>query len=103
MGEPVLLNDGGGLSFRKHTREGAAWTFRYRFGGREHWLTLGNFPDMPMAQAPEEARQARVLLDRQQDPLAVRRATRDKQRHRSSAAVPVRPTAVLACLDPASN
>lgn len=84
MGEPVLLNDGGGLYFRKQTREGAAWTFRYRFGGREHWLTLGNFPDMPLAQAREEARQARVLLDKQQDPLAVRRATRDEQRHRGS-------------------
>lgn len=84
MGEPVLLNDGGGLYFRKQTREGAAWTFRYRFGGREHWLTLGNFPDMPLAAAREEARQARVLLDRQQDPLAVRRATREEQRHRGT-------------------
>ncbi len=84
MGEPVLLNDGGGLYFRKQTREGAAWTLRYRFGGREHWLTLGNFPDMPLAQAREEARQARVLLDKQLDPLAVRRTTRDEQRHRVS-------------------
>jgi integrase len=83
-GEPVLLNDGGGLYFRKQTREGAAWTFRYRFGGREHWLTLGNFPDMPLAQAREEARQARVLLDKQQDPLAVRRASREEQRHRGT-------------------
>jgi hypothetical protein len=81
-GEAVLLNDGGGLYFRKQTPEGAAWTFRYRFGGREHWLTLGNFPDMPLARAREEARQARVLLDRQQDPLAVRRAANDEQRNR---------------------
>jgi len=36
LGEPVLLSDCGGLYFRKQTREGAAWTFRYRFGGREH-------------------------------------------------------------------
>jgi hypothetical protein len=60
IGQPVLLADGGGLYFRKQTREGAAWTFRYRFGGREHWLALGNFPDMPLAEAREEARQARV-------------------------------------------
>ena len=83
-GEPVLLKDGGGLYFREQMREGAASTFRFRFGGREHWLTLGNVPDMPLAQAREEARQARVLLDRQQDPLAVRRAAKDEQRSRGS-------------------
>jgi hypothetical protein len=45
FGGPVLLlSDGDGLYFRKQTREGAAWMFRYRFGGRERWMTLGNYP-----------------------------------------------------------
>ena len=83
-GAPVVLSDGDGLCFRKQTRAGAAWTLRYRFGGREHWLTLGNFPDMLLAQARVEARQARVLLDKQQNPLAVRRARQDEQRHRGT-------------------
>ncbi len=73
-GSPVLLSDGDGLYLRKQTRDGASWTLRYRFAGKAHWLTLGNFPDMSLAQARIEARQARVLLDRHQNPLSVRRA-----------------------------
>jgi integrase len=83
-GEPLLLSDGEGLYLRKQTREGASWTLRYHFVGRQHWLTLGNYPDMSLAQARIEARQARVLLDKQQDPLSVRRAALAEQRQRGS-------------------
>ena len=83
-GEPVLLSDGDGLYLRKQTRDGASWTLRYRFAGRQHWLTLGNYPDMPLAQARIEARQARVVLDRQQDPLTVRRAALAEERQKGS-------------------
>jgi integrase len=83
-GEPVLLSDGDGLYLRKQTRDGASWTLRYRFAGREHWLTLGHYPDMSLAEARIEARQARVLLDKQQDPLSVRRAAEAEQRQRGS-------------------
>jgi integrase len=83
-GETVLLSDGGGLYLRKQTRDGASWTLRYRFAGKEHWLTLGNYPDMALAQARVEARQARVLLDRQQDPLSVRRAALAEERRKGS-------------------
>lgn len=81
-GKPVLLSDGGGLYLRKQTSDGAAWTMRYRFAGRERWLALGNYPDMPLAQARIEARQARVLLDKRQDPMAVRRAAMEQERRR---------------------
>ncbi|MDA8347915.1 MAG: integrase arm-type DNA-binding domain-containing protein [Pseudomonadota bacterium] len=83
-GKPLLLSDGDGLYLRKQTRNGASWTLRYHFGGREHWLTLGHYPDMSLAQARIEARKARVLLDKQQDPLTVRRATQAAQRQRGS-------------------
>lgn len=83
-GKTVLLSDGDGLYLRKQTRDGASWTLRYRFAGREHWLTLGHFPDMALAQARVEARQARVLLDRQQDPLSVRRAALAEVRRKGS-------------------
>lgn len=49
-GKAVLLSDGDGLYLRKQTRDGASWTLRYRFAGKEHWLTLGNYPDMALAQ-----------------------------------------------------
>lgn len=83
-GKPVLLSDGDGLYLRKQTRDGASWTLRYRFAGKEHWLTLGNYPDMALAQARIEARQARVLLDRQQNPLSVRRTALDEERQKGS-------------------
>lgn len=79
-----MLGDGGGLYFRKQTADGAAWTFRYRFAGKEHWLVLGDFPDMPLKQARIEARNARVLLDKGQDPRSVRRAAEDEARGRGS-------------------
>jgi integrase len=83
-GEPLLLGDGDGLYLRKQTRDGASWTLRYHFAGKEHWLTLGNFPDMSLALARIEARQARVLLDKQQNPLSVRRAALAEERQRGS-------------------
>src|SRR5689334_2888055 len=83
-GDPVLLSDGGGLYFRKQTTEGAAWTLRYRFAGRERWFALGNYPDMPLADARMEARKARVLLDKGQDPMAVKRAAEDQARGRGT-------------------
>jgi len=43
-GERMLLSDGDGLHLRKQTRNGASWTLRYHFAGREHWLTLGHYP-----------------------------------------------------------
>ena len=83
-GEPVLLSDGDGLYLRKQTRDGASWTLRYHFVGKEHWITLGNYPDMSLAQARIEARQARVLLDKQQNPLNVRRAALAEERQKGS-------------------
>jgi integrase len=83
-GEPVLLSDGDGLYLRKQTRDGASWTLRYHFVGKEHWITLGNYPDMSLAQARIEARQARVLLDKQQNPLHVRRAALAEERQKGS-------------------
>ena len=37
-GARVLLGDGDGLYLRKQTRDGAFWTLRYRFAGRDRWM-----------------------------------------------------------------
>jgi integrase len=79
-GQPVMLCDGGGLYFRKQTRDGAAWTLRYRFAGRARWMTLGNYPDMNLADARVEAREKRAMLDRQRDPLLEKWAVVEQQR-----------------------
>ena len=85
QGRPVLLSDGDGLYFRKQTREGAAWTLRYQFAGQARWMTLGNFPDMSLAEARIEAREKRVLLDKGHDPLLEKHATVQAQRAASDA------------------
>ncbi len=73
-GAPIRQADAAQRYLRKQTRDGASWTLRYHCGGREHCLTLGHYPDMSLAQSRIEAREARVLLDKQQDPLTERRA-----------------------------
>jgi len=73
-GRPVTVCDSDGLYFRKQTATGASWTLRYRYAGKALWHVLGNYPDMTLAEARREARQARVLLDKGQDPAAVKRA-----------------------------
>jgi hypothetical protein len=65
-GQPVMLCDGGGLYFRKQTREGAAWTLRYRFAGRARWMTLGNYEPAEyrsrLENADEVANAARLAV-----------------------------------------
>ncbi len=83
-GKRLLLGDGDGLYLRKQTSDSASWVLRYRHGGKQRWLTLGNFPDMSLASARIEARQARVLLDKQQDPMHLRRAAKAEELQRGS-------------------
>lgn len=82
--EPVTLGDGGGLYLRKQSPDGAAWTFRYSFAGTVRWYPLGQYPDMSLAEARQEARKARVMLDKGQDPLAARRDAVEAQRRRGT-------------------
>ena len=84
-----MLGDGDGLYLRKQGTSGASWTLRYRFAERERWMTLGNYPDMSLADARIQARAKRTLVDRQVDPLderneAKRARVEVDQRERSS-------------------
>lgn len=81
--ERFLLNDGQGLYLRKQARSGASWTLRYRFLQRNRWMTLGNYPDMSLADARVEARSKRILIDKQQDPLDARKAALQAKRETS--------------------
>lgn len=83
-GKRLLIGDGDGLYMRKQTRDSASWVLRYRHAGKQRWLTLGNFPDMSLGEARVEARRARVLLDKQQDPMHLRRAAMAEERQRGS-------------------
>jgi hypothetical protein len=54
--------------------------FRYRFAGRERWMTLGTFPDMSLAAARIEAREKRLTLDKRRDPLFAKQEAEEAQR-----------------------
>lgn len=78
-GEAVLLADGAGLYLRKQTSAGTTWTFRYRFGGRDRWMALGNYPDMELADARKVARIKRTLVDAGRDPLLEKQSVIEAQ------------------------
>lgn len=59
-GAPVAKSDGGGLTFTLSSRVVASWVLRYRFGGKQKEVTLGNYPDMTLTKAREIAAVKRV-------------------------------------------
>lgn len=63
-GRPVAgLSDGDGLTFTLSTKGTAAWTLRYRHGGRRKEMTLGRYPDMGLADARKAATAARKRVN----------------------------------------
>jgi len=61
--EPVAVSDGEGLTFTLSPAGTAAWTLRYRIGGRRREVTLGRYPDLKLADARKDAAKARVQVE----------------------------------------
>ncbi len=61
-GEPVAKADGDGLTFSLSPKGVAAWTLRYRLGGKQKELTLGRYPDMTLTKARAQAAEKRVAV-----------------------------------------
>jgi integrase len=61
-GQPVARADGGGLTFTLSAKGTAAWVLRYRFGGKPSELTIGRYPEIPLARARELATEARAKI-----------------------------------------
>ncbi|MDE2344705.1 MAG: integrase arm-type DNA-binding domain-containing protein [Betaproteobacteria bacterium] len=74
--KPGHHGDGGGLYLRVR-EDRKVWFFRYKVAGKSHWLGLGPYPDYPLAEAREAARQCRRQLREGIDPLEARRAAKD--------------------------
>jgi len=73
-GVPVAKSDGDGLTFTLSGARTATWVLRYSLpGGRRRELTIGNYPDIPLAKARQLAREQRAAIDLGEDP-----ATRKK-------------------------
>lgn len=79
-GVPVAKADGGGLTFTLSAAGTAAWVLRYRHGGRPRELSLGRYPDVPLALARQRAREARAAVQAGVD------VARERQREKAESA-----------------
>jgi integrase len=69
----LARSDGGGLTFTLSSAGTASWILRYRTAGRAKELTIGNFPDIGLADARKIAREKRSEVDKSGDPAIDKR------------------------------
>jgi len=66
-------NDGAGLSLKVTKYGSKSWVFRYMLAGKAHWMGLGSYPDVSLAEAREKAAELRKLTRQNIDPLLEKR------------------------------
>jgi len=72
-------SDGDGLTFTRARNGTAAWTLRYRFGGRARELTLDRYPELPLAEARTRALDARIKVQRGIDTAGLKQTEKLEQ------------------------
>jgi len=75
-GVPLAKSDGAGLTFTLSSAGTAAWVLRYRIGGKREELTLGNYPDMGIAEARKLASEKRLDVMKGVNPANEKRKAR---------------------------
>ncbi len=70
--------DGGGLYLEVSPAGGRYWRLKYRHGGTEKRLAFGVYPDVGLKTARDRRTEARAILDRGEDPAAVKRGEKEK-------------------------
>lgn len=68
-----IHNDGAGLSLKVTANGSKSWVYRYMLAGKAHWMGLGSYPDVSLAEAREKAADYRKLTRQNIDPLAEKR------------------------------
>lgn len=77
--KPYKLTDGGGLYLLVTPAGGKLWRLKYRVEGREKLLSLGKYPDVPLARVGELAAIARRKIADGIDPAAEKADARAKR------------------------
>ena len=72
--------DGNGLTLVIQPNGNKLWWFRYRFGGKEKTLSIGQYPVVTLAEARDAAADARKLLKNGIDPMEYKK-TPNKAEH----------------------
>jgi integrase len=96
---PGRYGDGGGLWLQVSPSGTKSWLLRYQMHGRARHMGLGAFPDVPLANARERARLARLRLSEGVDPIEERNARRAEQRRAVAATVTFRQAALAVIAD----
>lgn len=68
-----IHSDGAGLSLKVTKNGSKSWVYRYMLAGKAHWMGLGSYPDVSLAEAREKAADYRKLTRQNIDPLAEKR------------------------------
>jgi integrase len=76
-GKKIQKSDGQGLTFTLSEAGCATWVLRYRANGKRKELTIGNYPDISIAEARRLASIERAAIDGGASP-SVNKATRKK-------------------------
>jgi integrase len=82
---PGRYGDGGGLWLQVRDAQRRSWLFRYSIAGTPRQMGLGPFPDVPLADAREAARQCRAATRQSKDPIEERRSAKATARNTSRA------------------
>ena len=69
-----VYGDGAGLCLNVTAGGSKSWLFRFMQGGKAHWMGLGSYPDVSLAEAREKAAECRKQLRSGIDPLTEKRA-----------------------------
>lgn len=67
-GAASRLNDGDGLRLDVQPSGSGWWRLRYRFAGKEGMLSLGTYPEVPLALARQRRDEARAMIAAGTDP-----------------------------------
>lgn len=73
----LKISDGDGLALIVKPNGTKLWWFRFRFGGKEKTLALGEYPLVSLKDARQHTQDARRLLIKGIDPMAEKRAVQN--------------------------
>jgi len=74
--KPYRLGDGDGLRLYVTPQGRRLWRLRYTFGGKESMVSLGRYPEVPLAKARDDAADYRTKLAAGTTPAAAKRTER---------------------------
>ncbi|MGX8841761.1 tyrosine-type recombinase/integrase, partial [Klebsiella quasipneumoniae] len=68
-----------GMFLLIHPNGSKYWRFRFRFGGKQHLMAFGVYPETSLADARQKREEARKLVAAGIDPRELKRAVKEEQ------------------------